>query len=129
MIKVETRTVVNLARAIPGERFTFQGQDYTVEALDRYRNDAGRECCAVTVSAFCATCGALYEHTTRRRPKWLPKNCGRDHRPTPVHAKPTRQSATSSQGEPTQAAQPISGQHDADREAKPSRDPAERPET
>jgi hypothetical protein len=41
----------------------------------------------------------------------------------------TRQSATSSQGEPTQAAQPISGQHDADREAKPSRDPAERPET
>lgn len=40
-----------------------------------------------------------------------------------------RQSATSSQGEPTQAAQPISGQHDADREAKPSREPAERPET
>lgn len=44
-------------------------------------------------------------------------------------AKGERQSATSSQGEPTQAAQPISGQHDADREAKPSRDPAERPET
>ena len=99
MIKVETYTVANLSKATTGERFTFKGQDYTVEALDGYTNDAGRECCAVTVSTFCAKCGCLFEHTTRRRPKWLPKLCGRDHAPKPVHAKPTRQNATSSQGE------------------------------
>lgn len=66
MIKIETVTYANLSKAIPGERFTFKGQGYTVESLDRYENDAGRECCAVTVSTFCAKCGCLFEHTTRR---------------------------------------------------------------
>ena len=141
MIKIETITIANLSKAIPGERFTFKAQPYTVERIDRYTNDAGQERMAITLSTWCAHCGASFEFTVNRRPKWLKKSCGRNHAitpwtrrkpspsPTQVHAKPTRQSATSSQGEPTQAAQLIFGQHDADREAKPSRDPAERPET
>ena len=96
---------------------------------------------AIVLKTYCHVCGAAFEFTTNRRPKWLKKGCGRDHAttpwtrrqpaasPSPAHAKPTRQSATSSPGEAMQPAQPISGQHDADREAKPSRDPAERPET
>jgi len=79
MIKVETYTVANLSRATVGERFTYKGAEYTVEAVEPYTNPAGRECVAVTVSGFCSHCGALFEHTTRRRPKWLPKSCGRDH--------------------------------------------------
>ena len=109
MIKVETYTVANLSRATVGERFTFKGQGYTVESLDRYENDAGRECCAVTVSTFCAKCGCLFEHTTRRRPKWLPKTCGREHAPKPVHAKPTRQRTTS---RPCEAVQEVAGPPD-----------------
>ena len=129
MIKVETYTVANLGRARIGERFEFKGQSYEVLDVEVYENAGGQERMAVTLQTYCHVCGASFEFTVNRRPKWLKKSCGRDHAPKPVHAKPTRQSATSSQGEPTQAAQPISGQHDADREAKPSRDPAERPET
>lgn len=141
MIKVETYTVANLGRARIGERFEFKGQSYEVLDVEVYENAGGQERMAVTLQTYCHVCGASFEFTVNRRPKWLKKSCGRNHAQTPwtrrkpspsptqVHAKPTRQSATSSQGEPTQAAQPISGQHDADREAKPSRDPAERPET
>ena len=109
MIAIRTHTFADLSKATTGERFIFHGQTYTVESLDRYENDAGRECCAVTVATFCAKCGCLFEHTTRRRPKWLPKLCGRDHAPMPVRAKPTRQSATSRQGEGIQAGPPSPG--------------------
>lgn len=72
-------------------------------------------------------------HKGTRSPQDAPKRPGKGAARVEARdasqATGTRQSATSSQGEPTQAAQPISGQHDADREAKPSRDPAERPET
>ena len=76
MIQILTYTVANLANAIVGERFTFKGQDYTVEALEPYVNDAGKDCLIVTVSTFCTICGDLFEMTTRRRPKWLPRTCG-----------------------------------------------------
>lgn len=118
MIKVETTTFANLSKAIPGERFTFKAQPYTVERIDRYTNDAGQERMAVTLQTYCHVCGAAFEFTVNRRPKWLKKDCGRDHAttpwtrrkpsasPKPVHAKPTRQNATSSQGEAIQAEAP-----------------------
>ena len=68
MIQIQTIIVANLSKATDGERFTFKGREYTVERQEHYTNDAGRECCAVTVSAFCEVCGCLFEHTTRRRP-------------------------------------------------------------
>ena len=83
MIQILTYTVANLANAIVGERFTFKGIEYTVEALEPYVNDAGKECKIVTVSAFCTVCGELFEATTRRRPKWLPRTCGRHRGPKP----------------------------------------------
>ena len=141
MIKVETYTVANLGRARIGERFEFKGQTYEVLDIEVYENAGGQERMAVTLQTYCHVCGASFEFTVNRRPKWLKKSCGRNHAQTPwtrrkpspsptqVHPKPTRQSATSSPSKATPAAQPISGQHDADREAKPSRDPAERPET
>ena len=118
MIKVETYTVANLGRARIGERFEFKGQSYEVLDVEVYENDAGQERMAVTLQTYCHICGAAFEFTTKRRPKWLKKSCGRDHAttpwtrrkpspsPTPVHTKPTRQSATSSQGEAVQAEAP-----------------------
>lgn len=106
MIKIETITIANLSKAIPGERFTFKAQPYTVERIDRYTNDAGQERMAVTLQTYCHECGAAFEFTTNRRPKWLKKSCGRDHAPRPVHTKPTRQNATSSQGDAIQAETP-----------------------
>ncbi len=114
MIKVETYTVANLGRARIGERFEFKGQSYEVLDIEVYENAGGQERMAVTLKTYCHICGAAFEFTTNRRPKWLKKGCGRDHAttpwtrrkpspsPTPVHAKPTRQSATSSQGEAVQ---------------------------
>ena len=111
MIKVETYTVANLGRARIGERFEFKGQSYEVLDVEVYENAGGQERMAVTLKTYCYVCGAAFEFTTNRRPKWLKKGCGRDHAttpwtrrkpspsPTPVHTKPTRQSATSSQGE------------------------------
>jgi len=118
MIKVETYTVANLGRARIGERFEFKGQTYEVLDIEVYENAGGQERMAVTLKTYCHICGAAFEFTTNRRPKWLKKSCGRDHAttpwtrrkpspsPTPVHTKPTRQSATSSQGEAIQAETP-----------------------
>lgn len=118
MIKVETTTVANLGRARIGERFEFKGQSYEVLDVEVYENAGGQERMAVTLKTYCHICGAAFEFTTNRRPKWLKKGCGRDHAttpwtrrkpsasPKPVHAKPTRQSATSSQGEAIQAETP-----------------------
>lgn len=106
MIKVETYTVANLGRARIGERFEFKGQSYEVLDVEVYKNDAGQERMAVTLQTYCHECGAAFEFTTNRRPKWLKKSCGRDHAPRPVHTKPTRQNATSSQGDAIQAETP-----------------------
>lgn len=118
MIKVETYTVANLGRARIGERFEFKGQSYEVLDVEVYENAGGQERMAVTLQTYCHICGAAFEFTTNRRPKWLKKGCGRDHAttpwtrrkpspsPTPDHAKPTRQRATSSQGEAVQAEAP-----------------------
>ena len=76
MIQIITYTVANLSKAEPGERFTFKGIEYTVEALEPYVNAAGKNCLIVTVSTFCAICGNLFETPTRRRPNWLPRTCG-----------------------------------------------------
>lgn len=83
MIQILTYHVANLSHAKVGERFTFKEQDYTVEALEPYVNDAGKDCLIVTVSTFCTICGDLFEMTTRRRPKWLPRTCGRHKGPKP----------------------------------------------
>ena len=83
MIQILTYHVANLAHAKVGERFTFKEQDYTVEALEPYVNDAGKDCLIVTVSTFCTICGDLFEMTTRRRPKWLPRTCGHHKGPKP----------------------------------------------
>jgi hypothetical protein len=88
MIQIITYHVANLSKAEPGETFTFKGQQYTVESLKPYVNDAGKECVVVSVSTFCGICGEPFEVDTRRRPKWLPKTCGKHPRPNPVHAKP-----------------------------------------
>ncbi|HQF20574.1 MAG TPA: hypothetical protein PLT37_04925 [Kiritimatiellia bacterium] len=106
MIKVETYTVANLGRARIGERFEFKGQTYEVLDIEVYENAGGQERMAVTLQTYCHVCGASFEFTVNRRPKWLKKSCGRDHAPKPVHTKPTRQNATSSQGEAIQAEAP-----------------------
>ncbi|HRT58254.1 MAG TPA: hypothetical protein P5038_16630 [Candidatus Paceibacterota bacterium] len=106
MIKVETYTVANLGRARIGERFEFKGQTYEVLDIEVYENAGGQERMAVTLQTYCHVCGASFEFTVNRRPKWLKKSCGRDHAQTPVHTKPTRQNATSSQGEAIQAEAP-----------------------
>ena len=80
MIKIQTYQIANLSKAVPGERFTFRNAEYTVERLEPYTNATGRECVIVTVSTFCRRCGCLFEHDTRRRPKYLPKSCGCEHK-------------------------------------------------
>lgn len=121
MIKVETYTVANLGRARIGERFEFKGQSYEVLDVEVYENAGGQERMAVTLQTYCHVCGAAFEFTVNRRPKWLKKSCGRNHAitpwtrrkpspsPTPVHAQPSSPGATWSPGEATQPAQPISG--------------------
>ena len=83
MIKVETYTVANLGRARIGERFEFKGQTYEVLDIEVYENAGGQERMAVTLQTYCHVCGASFEFTVNRRPKWLKKSCGRNHAQTP----------------------------------------------
>ena len=92
MIKIETITVANLSRAKIGERFEFHGQTYRVQSIDGYENGDGLERVVVTLKTYCRECGAAFELTASRRPKWLKKSCGRNHATAPW----TRQRATSS---------------------------------
>ena len=75
MIRIETYTVANLARAKIGERFDFKAHPYRVQAVDVYLNPGGQERMAVTLKTHCAACGELFEFTTNRRAKWLRKTC------------------------------------------------------
>ena len=87
-ITILTYTVANLSKAEHGERFTFKDADYTVEQVRPYKNAAGEDRVRVRVSTFCEDCGELFEIDTRRRPKWLPRTCGRNcgHKAAPKAA-------------------------------------------
>ncbi len=116
MISHKTVTYVDLSQARIGERFEFHGQTYRVQSIDYYENGDGLERVVVTLKTYCRECGAAFELTASRRPKWLKKSCGRNHATTPW----TRQRATSSPcappGEvllPTSAAKPSASICDA----------------